>query len=470
LYPYPTEITQAEKQYVKYIGNAVFYSPYITEVQETSVIVTKPINILSYTKEPSPVKKSDNVITYGPYKSHQPYSIIEMMIHYENNRPFLTVTQLTRTIELSHWGNIAVEEVVDMYHSGAKLKGPFSRFEYQRNQGGASSIKSFKTVLPASARDVYYRDEIGNISTSNLREMPDSVELDIRPRFPLFGGWKTHYTIGYNVPSYEYLYHKGNRYGLKMRFVDHIHDDQVVDQMTIKIVMPETVSDIKMLPPYPAIDGGRQNKKTYLDTTGREVIVLHKNNLVENHIQDFELYYTFNKVMLIREPIMVIVAFLLLFSVVIAYVRVDFSITKDKASESKMRVEGLIEEIRATQDRRSALYQAYEDVLKKFKSNKDVSVLNSGKKKIDADHKTLSAKMSSQLAKLRGDANESADKVVEVNNLDTNYREQVNQQYLLAERFVGGKISKPAYIEADQRISQKLNEYSNRIEVILNGM
>jgi len=66
-----------------------------------------------------------------------------------------------------------------------------------------------QTLLPASARDVYYRDEIGNISTSNLREMDDQMELELRPRFPLFGGWKTHYYIGYNIPSYQYLYNQG---------------------------------------------------------------------------------------------------------------------------------------------------------------------------------------------------------------------------------------------------------------------
>ena len=65
-------------------------------------------------------------------------------------------------------------------------------------------------MLPAAARDIYYRDEIGNISTSHLREMDDSVELELRPRFPLFGGWKTHYYIGYNVPSYQYLYNSGS--------------------------------------------------------------------------------------------------------------------------------------------------------------------------------------------------------------------------------------------------------------------
>lgn len=66
-----------------------------------------------------------------------------------------------------------------------------------------------QTILPASAQDVYYRDEIGNISTSHLQVLDDSVEVEIRPRFPLFGGWKTHYIIGYNLPSYEYLYTLG---------------------------------------------------------------------------------------------------------------------------------------------------------------------------------------------------------------------------------------------------------------------
>lgn len=66
-------------------------------------------------------------------------------MHYENNSPFLTVTRLERTLEVSHWGNIAVEEVVDLVHTGAILKGSFSRYEYQREaQSGVSSVKSFK--------------------------------------------------------------------------------------------------------------------------------------------------------------------------------------------------------------------------------------------------------------------------------------------------------------------------------------
>lgn len=71
-----------------------------------------------------------------------------MTIHLENNSPFLTITSMERIIEVSHWGNIAVEENINLLHSGAKLKGSFSRYEYQReSQSGISSVKYFKVII-----------------------------------------------------------------------------------------------------------------------------------------------------------------------------------------------------------------------------------------------------------------------------------------------------------------------------------
>lgn len=57
----------------------------------------------------------------------------------------------------------------------------------------------------------------------------------IRPRFPLFGGWQTNYVLGYNVPSYEYLFTKGSNYMLRMRVLDHIYDNMIVDEVTLKV-------------------------------------------------------------------------------------------------------------------------------------------------------------------------------------------------------------------------------------------
>lgn len=465
LRPYPAQIAQSEKQYVQFNADLFFYSPYKTTTQTTTVKCATS-TIESYTKT-KPVSTSDSTISYGPYEKKDSFSESPLAVHYENNNAFLSVTSMERLVEVSHWGNIAIEETMDLRHSGAVLKGPFSRYDYQRSQDGVSSVKSFKTILPASARDVYYRDEIGNISTSHLKELEDSVELEIRPRFPLFGGWKTHYYIGYNVPSYQYLYNQGDDYLLKMRFIDHVFDDQVVDDLTVRVILPEGAKNIKLKTPFGIKRGKDETHYTYLDTMGRPVVVMHKQNLVEQHIQDFELHYTFQKLLLLQEPLLVVGAFYLLFALVIIYVRLDFSITKDEASEAKMRVAGMIEQLQGVQDRRSALYQSYEDAINKFKSSKDGSSFNSNRKKIDADHKQLTQQISTLLAKLKVDAADVAEKIAELQRLDTQIREQINLAVQQAEKLISGKMQKQQYLDMEATISGKRDEICMKMETLL---
>ncbi|XP_026471303.1 dolichyl-diphosphooligosaccharide--protein glycosyltransferase subunit 1 [Ctenocephalides felis] len=327
LVPYPSSIIQLERQLVLYHGNHYFYSAYRTIKQQTTVQLASK-NIESFSKL-KPFSQSDTTITYGSYENIPAFTHDKMTIHYENHTPFLTVTKLERTIEVSHWGNIAVEETIDMVHSGALLKGSFSRYEFQKDsRSGLASVKSYKTMLPASAFGVYYRDTNGNISTSNMRVKKDAVELTLRPRYPLFGGWKTHYTLGYNVPSYEYLFSQGDKYLLKMRAIDHIFDHMIVEEVVTKIILPEGCKDIKLIPPYSVTRLPDSLHYTYLDTKGRPVISFTKHNLVENHIQDFNLHYTFPRFMMLQEPVLIIIFLYVLFLSVIIYVRLDFSIYK----------------------------------------------------------------------------------------------------------------------------------------------
>lgn len=253
----------------------------------------------------------------------------DIVIHFENNAPFLSVANLLRHIEVSHWGNIAVEETLDVYHGGAKLKGSFSRFEYQREHSGVSSVKSFKTILPELAADVYYRDEIGNISTSNLRHEDDGdVSLELRPRFPLFGGWKTHYVIGYNLPSFANLFNSGDEFVLQMDLISHVFDHMVVDNALVRIILPEGASNIEIEAPYAVTRLPDSLHFTYLDTKGRPVVEIAAKNLVENHIQPFKLRYTFSRIVMLQEPLLCVLAFFLLFLTFIIYARLDFSISK----------------------------------------------------------------------------------------------------------------------------------------------
>ncbi|XP_030061927.1 dolichyl-diphosphooligosaccharide--protein glycosyltransferase subunit 1 [Microcaecilia unicolor] len=469
LQPYPTHITQAEKQFVIFEGNHYFYSPYPTKTQMTRVKLASR-NVESYTKLGNP-SRAEDIIEYGPFKDVEPFSQDTLKVHYENNSPFLTITSMVRVIEVSHWGNIAVEETVDLKHTGANLKGPFSRYDYQRQpDSGISSVKSFKTILPAAAQDVYYRDEIGNISTSHLLVLDDSVEMEIRPRFPLFGGWKTHYIVGYNLPSYEYLYNLGDQYALKMRFIDHVFDEQLVDFLTVKIILPEGAKNIHVDSPYYIDRAQDELHYTYLDTLGRPVIVAHKSNLVEQHIQDIVVHYNFNKILMLQEPLLVVGAFYILFFTVILYVRLDFSITKDPAAEARMKVASITEHVLTLVNSRLGLYRHFDEAVNKYKQLRDISTLNSGKKTLETEHKALTNEIASMQSKLKAEGSDMSDKVGEIQKLDLQVKELVLKSSLEAERLVAGKLKKDNYIENEKLHLNKRKELITKIDNILDAL
>lgn len=468
LEPYPAVIQQGEKQLVRYLGNHYILTPYTTTTQTTTVTLPSP-NVESYSRL-KPSSHTDTSITYGPYDGVKPFSHDAMAIHYENNSPFLTVTSLERMIEVSHWGNIAVEETIDVLHTGAKLKGSFSRYDFQREHNTYSSVKSFKTIIPASAKDVYYRDEIGNISTSHMRIQDDAVELDLRPRFPLFGGWKTHYKIGYNVPSYEYLYNSGDEFILKMRILDHVFDDVVVDNLIVKVILPEGVRNIDLETPYPVERKADSLHYTYLDTIGRPVITISKKNLVESHIQDFSLKYSFPSILMLQEPLLVVVAFFILFITVILYVRLDLTLSKDDAIEAKMRVSSHCEMIDSHHDKRARQYEKLEEELQKLKVSKDVNQFQTATKKILQSIRDETQIISDLGAKIRLDNAEYADKVVELQKAEKALRDSMTQQLTNVEKLVLGKMTKQQYMDAETPLHKKKEEQLEKIKTILSGI
>ena len=122
---FPAKITQKEKQLVKFTGNLYAFLPYSVTTQSTTINLATS-SVESYTKV-KPVSLSDTTLSYGPYNNVAAFTKSEMVVHGENNSPMLVVTRLDRLIELSMWGNIAIEETVDVAHRGAQLKGSFSR-------------------------------------------------------------------------------------------------------------------------------------------------------------------------------------------------------------------------------------------------------------------------------------------------------------------------------------------------------
>jgi oligosaccharyltransferase complex subunit alpha (ribophorin I) len=160
---------------------------------------------------------------------------------------------MVREVEVSHWGSISVEEVYELQHAGARLKGGFSRFEYQLRRGAqTNSFRSLTATLPGQASNIYYRDQIGNISTSDIRVTKNgNLDLEVETRFPLFGGWQTQFYIGYSIPTELALFLVDDRHKLKFDFNTPFHDVWV-EEMEMKVILPEGAVDIEVKSPYPA--------------------------------------------------------------------------------------------------------------------------------------------------------------------------------------------------------------------------
>ncbi|XP_058098257.1 dolichyl-diphosphooligosaccharide--protein glycosyltransferase subunit 1A [Magnolia sinica] len=330
LEPFPEEITQADTQLVLFQDSAVYLSPYQVTVQSLSVRLPSA-RVESYTKLQN-TKLVDSEIKYGPYESLPPFSYNPVVIHFENNRPFAVAQELIREIEISHWGNVQITEHYNLVHGGARNKGGFSRIEYQARPSvrGASSFRHLIARLPPRAHSVYYRDEIGNVSTSHLWGDSRKTELEIEPRYPMFGGWRTLFTIGYGLPLQDFLFVSEGKRLLNISFGSPM-DEVVIDDLIVKVVLPEGSKDISVSAPFPTKQW-EEIKYSHLDIIGRPVVVLHKKNVVPEHNVHFQVYYKFNNLSLLWEPMMLISGFFFLFVACIVYVHSDISISKSSAS------------------------------------------------------------------------------------------------------------------------------------------
>ncbi|XP_061999986.1 dolichyl-diphosphooligosaccharide--protein glycosyltransferase subunit 1B [Rosa rugosa] len=325
LEPFPAEISQSESQLVYYRDSAIILSPYYIK-QQTTFIRTPSTKVESFTRV-EPTTRAGTELKYGPYKDRPAYSYSPVLVHFENNSPFAVVEELVREVEISHWGSLQITEHYTLAHAGARHKGVFSRVDYQGRSSGVSSFKHLLARLPPRVHSVFYRDQIGNISSSHLRTDYRRSDLEIEPRYPLFGGWKATFLIGYGLPLQDFLFESpdGRRY-LNFTFGCPLAET-VVDKLTLKVVLPEGSKDPSAVVPF-TVEQHLETKYSYLDIVGRTVVVLEKKNVVPEHNSPFQVYYSFNPVFMLAEPLMLISVFFFLFMASVAYLHVDFSISK----------------------------------------------------------------------------------------------------------------------------------------------
>jgi oligosaccharyltransferase complex subunit alpha (ribophorin I) len=157
------------------------------------------------------------------------------------------------------------------------LKGHFSRIDHQKTkhfrQPAPQVLSDFALHLPPHIKNPYYYDIIGNVSTSNFRPTPPAASkrisarsaalggkggeeslLELRPRYPILGGWNYTFTVGWDADLGDVL-KKGEssgEYVLGVPFLTGL-EDVAVDEVEFVVVLPEGASYVyPLLLPLPS--------------------------------------------------------------------------------------------------------------------------------------------------------------------------------------------------------------------------
>ncbi|KAI1335653.1 Ribophorin I [Xylariaceae sp. FL0016] len=338
LSPLPSAIEQQDKQYLVYSFSAYCQSAYPTLKQKTEVKLPTS-DIPEFTKiegsgetKEFPAKQGSK-LTYGPFPEVPAGAASPVKVRYEFTKPITHVTELERDIEVSHWGgNVAFEERYTLFNYGANLSSQFNRVKWAQSQyfnPQTYALKEMKVPLRVGSKDAYFTDAIGNVSTSRFRSNKREAVLELKPRYPVFGGWKYPFTIGWNADSRRFLKSSGDQYLLNVPLVEGPKQPEGIEyeHVHVRVLLPEGASNVKFytnVPESSITEHGVHLERTYLDTVGRTVLTIKARNLVDD-FRDRELIvsYTYSTMAAFQKPLVIFASMMAAFAGIWAISKVD---------------------------------------------------------------------------------------------------------------------------------------------------
>ena len=386
--PLPARIATGQQQRVVLLDSATVASPYAIERQQT--VVRMPGKVEAFESPlggggDSPPERdagsSSTLLTHGPLEqTRAPFSLSPGRVHFVNNAPFSHAERLEREVEVSHWGNVAFRErFAPLANLGALHRGEWSRLDFSANPEATNptALQALGLVLPPQARWFSFRDEIGNISSSNMRggvvyqeanaksgkrkkktRRATPVEGALYPRYPLAGGWRAAFEFGWSMPlnvvaaeltgedkraslereqagvdgntknavSASAAALSGRRVRLTLPSFFTPIRDVVADDLSVVLVLPEGASRVAHYLPFEVDSAVLGKKATYLDTTGRTTLTLNLKNAVEDHGAPLVVEYSLPTWRPAAEPLMVVAAVASVIAAVFFSSKVDLSL------------------------------------------------------------------------------------------------------------------------------------------------
>jgi Ribophorin I len=124
-----------------------------------------------------------------------------------NSYALPVVKDTKRRFEIGYFGAVYVKEHFQVQNVATALEGEFNRVPFsmaEQMHGTALKVDGVMTSIPGvlskNTQKFEYFDIIGNISSSHASEKTKFYQVDLTPRFPLIGGWKTEFDFSYQLP------------------------------------------------------------------------------------------------------------------------------------------------------------------------------------------------------------------------------------------------------------------------------
>ena len=149
------------------------------------------------------------------------------------------------------------------------------------------------------------------------------MRFEITPRFSLFGGWKSNWEIGYNLPTENILLSDGDHFELSQLPLGYELDRIIAEKFTFTLILPEGATNIKLSVNGQEVPYTSDVSFSFLDFVGRPTITYSRGVSSKEVQSNFKLKYDLTSKSLLRKPFLIFVTFFSVFVLVILTGRLE---------------------------------------------------------------------------------------------------------------------------------------------------
>ena len=303
LEPLPAKIGLSDTQQLLLKFNKYCYSPYTThEYSLTLMGLAKGLeydlqleqynspNVADLPELNGRIEEQSKVLTYGPAQvTLEPYTVQPLGLIYEHQKPMAHVLNLQRNfwIPALDIGVVLIEDYYELTNHGAALNTGFSRADwlkgrYEQSPSHFSLVRlRFPIDHDAPFDNYYFTDKVGVVSTHSTF----NDDLVFYPRYPIFGGWKYNFTMGWSN-SIDSIVRKvrdvSDVYIAKVPVLNNLGDVSY-DNVKVNIYLPENAEFLNATASLEEKSVSVGRDLSYLDVSeGHVKVTLEYENLVDD--------------------------------------------------------------------------------------------------------------------------------------------------------------------------------------------